>query len=159
MSLHLRFWRFSGVLVHLIFHKINFFFLHSLGTNGLLYVNMLLGRLTIGFRCVQRLLLGHTFTNTNWSHSMYAAALFHWIFFLFPLSNVAYHTNKYHTILIRIIAHFCNQFGSSPMQDRYNEASCYGVHFVLVVQNCRIYTHPSCYHYYHYLHSLAYPIT
>ena len=108
------FWRFSGVLVHLIFHKINFFFLHSLSTNGLLYVNMLLGRLTIGFRCVQRLLLGHTFTNTNWSHSMYAAALFHWIFFLFLfLTNVAYHTNKYHTILIRIIAHFCNQFGSS----------------------------------------------
>ena len=34
------------------FPQDKFFFLHSLGTNGLLYVNMLLGRLTIGLHFV-----------------------------------------------------------------------------------------------------------
>ena len=80
--------------------------------------------------------------------------------FSLPLrTNVAYHTNKYHTILIRIIAHFCNQFGSSLYgKIIIMEHPVIWSTFLSVARNWRFYTYPLCNHYYHYLHSLAYPI-
>ena len=99
---------YSGVLVHLIFHQINFLFLYSLSTNGSLYVNMLWERLTI--RALVFIYIYSHWDTRNWSHSKYDDALFHWIFSLFYSHNMRVSPNKYHTILIRINAHFCNQF-------------------------------------------------